>query len=133
MFTINIVFSLIDNDINYIQANDINKIKQVKQITKAFYVWTQKNISLAIIDKKQKDIRYVYFTGVLPIVYKLNLYFKKPYEIFWILIGFSQYIDLFQQENPFYKQDMSYINLYVLVIRLIIENHYKDLYDNFYH
>ena len=128
---LNIVFSLIDNDINYIQANDINKIKQVKQITKAFYVWTQKNISLSIIDKKQKDIRYVYFTGVLPIVYKLNLYFKKPYEIFWILIGLSQYIDLFQQENPFYNQDMSYINLYVLVTRLIIENHYNELYNKF--
>ena len=50
-----------------------------------------------------------------------------------MLIGLSQYIDLFQQENPFYNQDMSYINLYVLVTRLIIENHYKDLYDNFYH
>ena len=128
---LNIVFSLIDNDINYIQENDINKIKQVKVIAKAFYVWTQKNISLSEIDKKKKDIRYIYFTGVLPIIYKLNLYFKKPYETFWMLIGLSQYIDLFQQENPFYSQDMSYINLYVLVTRLIIENHYKELYDKF--
>ena len=58
MFITNIVFSLIDNDINYIQGNDINKIKQVKQITKVFYIWAEKKYLCRwlIKTKKMKEI-----------------------------------------------------------------------------
>ena len=129
---LNIIFSLIDNDVNYIQENediDIDKINEIKFITKTFYLWTEKKISINE-KKKEEDIRYVYFSGVLSIVKKLSSYFK-PYETFWMLIGLSQFIDLFQQQNPFYMEDMNYLNLCVLVTKLILECHYKDIYDKF--
>ena len=126
---INIVFSLIDNDINYyIGKNILQDIEHIKEITKAFFRWTEDGIKFQI---NKKNTKYVYFAGILSIVQTIYEYFKDESKTFWFLIGLSQCIDLFQQENPFYSENMSYINIYLLVIKLIIENNLNDIYQKF--
>ena len=126
---INIIYSLIDTDINYINnKNQLQDIDKIKNITKAFFRWTEDEIKL---NDSKKNTKYVYFIGILSIVQTIFDYFKSESKTFWFLIGLSQCIDLFQQENPFYSENMSYINIYHLVIKLIIENNYNDIYKKF--
>ncbi len=126
---INIIYSLIDNDTNFfINKSKLKDIDKIKNITKAFFRWTEDEIKLK---ESKKNTKYVYFVGILSIVQKIFDCFKDESKTFWFLIGLSQCIDLFQQENPFYSENMSYINIYLLVIKLIIENHYNDIYKKF--
>ena len=126
---INIVYSLIDNDINYFIKKDVIKdVDIIKQITKAFFRWTEDGIKF---QNNKKNTKYVYFSGILSIVQRIYDFVQKESSTFWLLIGLSQCIDLFQQENPFYSEDMSYINIYLLVIKLIIENNLNDIYKKF--
>ena len=126
---INIVYSLIDNDINFLYKQEEKDIDVIKNITKAFFRWTEDGINIQT--KKNANTKYVYFSGILSIVQTIFDFFKDEAKTFWFLIGLSQCVDLFQQENPLYSENMSYMNIYILVIKLIIENHYNDIHQKF--
>ena len=89
---------------------------------------------------KEKNIRsslnfnkkYVYFQGILSIIQRLRYYFGSDAQTFWFIIGFSQFFELFQQDNPLYNDEMSYINVYVLVTKMILEKHFPNIYNKFY-
>ena len=126
----NIIFSLIDNDINYLNYFPnltIFDINGIKKITKAFIKWTECDIRLENSDKG----KYVYFIGILNIIQTLKNDFKDDYEIFWILIGLSQFIAHFHQQNPLFSDETNYINIFGLVTKLILECHHKDIYNKF--
>ena len=129
----NIIFSLIDNDTNYItlmkrDINDYEYIDNIKTIAKAFFKWTDLNIHL----NKDTNKKYVYFQGILSIIQRLRYYFGSDAQTFWFIIGFSQFFELFQQDNPLYNDEMSYINVYVLVTKMILEKHFPNIYNKFY-
>ena len=110
--------------------NDYECMENVKTITKAFFKWTDLNIYLLKPISNVK--RYVYFRGILSIVQRLRYYFGSDFQTFWFIIGFSQCFELFQQQNPLYSDEMSYINIYVLVTKLILEHHLPNIYNKFY-
>ena len=124
-----LIFSLIDNDCIFLYslANiNLEDINAIKKIAKAFFYWTELKIGLSNnIDK------YIYFIGILSIIEKLRKFFKEDYLVFWLLIGLSQYIDHFRQQNPLYTDDMNYINVYGLVTKLILEEYYKEIFEKF--
>ena len=125
----NIIFSLIDDDCSYLCAipnSDFNKINSVKKIAKSFYVWAELKVGL----KDDKD-RYVYFLGILYITYKLYNYFGNENLTFLLLIGLSQKICHFRQQNPLFYEKINYINLFGLVTKLILEQHQKKIYEKF--
>ena len=125
----NLIFSLIDNDCIFLYSLadiTLDDINAIKKIAKAFFYWTELKIGLS------KNIeKYVYFIGILSIIEKLRKCFKKDYLVFWVLIGLSQYIDHFSQQNPLFTDDMNYINVYGLVTKLILEQYFKEIYDKF--
>ena len=125
----NIIFSLIDNDCSYLITLpncDFNKINSVKKIAKSFFIWAELKIGL----KDEKD-SYVYFLGILYITYKLYDYFQDENFVFLLLIGLSQKICHFKQQNPLFCEKMNYINLFGLVTKLILEIHQKKIYEKF--
>ena len=125
----NIIFSLIDNDCSclcLIPDSDFNKINSVKKIVKSFYIWSEHRIGL-----KDKNQNYVYFLGILYITYKLYNYFKNENFTFLLLIGLSQKICHFKQENPLYKDRIKDFNLYGIVTKLIMEQFQKKILDKF--
>ena len=124
----NLVFSLIDNDSTFLWSlgnMSLEEIRTVKKIAKSFFIWAELGIGLDENDK------YVYFIGLLSIIQKLKQIFEEDYIVFWILVGFSQYMDHFHQRNPLFTEDMNYINLYGLVCKLILERHQKEIYKKF--
>ena len=133
--TTNIIFTLIDNDTNYIKPikqdqDHYEYIETIKTIAKAFFLWTELDIRL---DETKKEKKYVYFVGMLSVIQRLYHSFGSDSATFWFIIGFAQYIDLFQEENPIYNGDISHmsINVYVLVTKLILELHCKEIYNKF--
>mgnify|MGYP006873000002 CR=1 FL=1 len=125
----NLIFSLIDNDSTFISSlgnNSYEDINSIKKIAKSFFIWAELRIGL----KKRED-KYVYFIGLLSIIQKLRQYFKEDNLVFWLLIGLSQYMAHFHQENPLFSDEMNYINIYGLVTKLILESHHKQIYDKF--
>ena len=125
----NLIFSLIDNDSTFISSlgsNSYEDINSIKKIAKSFFIWAELRIGL-----KKKEDKYVYFIGLLSIIQKLRQYFKEDYLVFWLLIGLSQYMAHFHQENPLFSEEMNYINIYGLVTKLILETHHKQIYDKF--
>ena len=128
----NIIFSLIDNDCSnlcYLPNSDLNKINSVKKIVKSFFVWAELNIGLD--DDQIKHIKYVYFIGMLYITYKLYNYFENENFAFLLLIGLSQKISHFKQQNPLYNGKINYINLFGLVTKLILEKFQPEIYKKF--
>ena len=126
---INIIFSLIDNDSNYISSienSSLEDINNIKKIAKAFFIWAELRIGL-----NDKNDKYVYFIGLLSLTQKLLKYFEDSYFVFWILVGLSQNIAHFHQKNPLFADEMNYINIYGLVTKLIMERHQKKIYDKF--
>ena len=126
---INLIFSLIDNDSTFISTlgnTTLEDINTIKKIAKSFFIWAELGIGLT-----KKEDKYVYFIGLLSITQKLRLYFKEDYFVFWLLVGLSQYITHFHQQNPLFTDEMNYINIYGLVTKLILENHQKEIYDKF--
>ena len=126
----NLIFSLIDNDCIFLYSlADItfDNINAIKKIAKAFFYWTELKIGLS------KNIeKYVYFFGILSIIEKLRRCFEEEdWLVFWLLIGLSQYIDHFSQQNPLFTDEMNYINVYGLVTKLILEQYFKEIYDKF--
>ena len=126
---INLIFSLIDNDSNFIcsiENNSLEYINSIKKIAKSFFIWA--DLRIGLIKKKDK---YVYFIGLLNLIQKLLQYFHEDYFVFWILIGLSQYMAHFHQQNPLFADEMNYINIYGLVSKLILEIHEKEIYNKF--
>jgi hypothetical protein len=114
-------------------------------ITKAFFKWTDffyennkdsgtnnDTIESTRRDDTKETKKFVYFQGILSIVQRLRYYFDSDSQTFWFIVGFSQIFELFQQVNPLYNDEMSYINVYVLVTKLVIEQHYPNIYNKFY-
>ena len=125
----NLIFSLIDNDSTFISSlanTSLEDVNSIKKIAKSFFIWSDLRIGL-----KKKDDKYVYFIGLLSITQKLRKYFQEDYFVFWLLIGLSQYMTHFHQQNPLFTDEMNYINIYGLVTKLIMENHQKGIYDKF--
>ena len=125
----NIIFSLIDNDSNYISSienSSLEEINTIKTIAKAFFIWSDLRIGL-----ENKNDKYVYFIGLLSLTQKLFKYFQENYFVFWILIGLAKNITHFHQTNPLFSDEMNYINIYGLVTKLIMERHQKKIYDKF--
>ena len=125
----NIIFSLIDNDCSnlcYLPNIDLNKINSVKKIVKSFFVWAELNIGL-----NDTKIKYVYFIGMLYITYKLYNYFENENLTFLLLIGLSQKISHFKQQNPLYNGILNYINLFGLVTKLVLEKYHPEIYKKF--
>ena len=125
----NLIFSLIDNDSTFICSlgnSSLEDINMIKKIAKSFFIWADLRIGLT-----KKEDKYVYFIGLLSIIQKLRLYFQEDYFVFWILIGLSQYMAHFHQQNPLFTDEMNYINIYGLVTKLILENHQKEIYNKF--
>jgi hypothetical protein len=52
-------------------------------------------------------------------------YFENENLTFLLLIGLSQKICHFRQQNPLYYEKINYINLFGLVTKLILEKHQK--------
>ena len=126
---INLIFSLIDNDSNFIcsiENNSLEYINSIKKIAKSFFIWA--DLRIGLIKKKDK---YVYFIGLLNLIHKLYQYFHEDYFVFWILIGLSQNMAHFHQQNPLFTDEMNYINIYGLVSKLILEIHEKEIYNKF--
>ena len=124
----NLIFSLIDNDSTFLCSlanTTLDDINEIKKIAKSFFIWAKYNIGLDGNDK------YVYFIGLLSIIQKLRKYFEENYIVFWLLIGLSQYIDHFHQQNPLFTDKMNYINLYGLICKLILESHQKEIFNKF--
>ena len=125
----NLIFSLIDNDSTFISSfgnSSLEDINGIKKIAKSFFIWADLRIGLT-----KKEDKYVYFIGILCIIQKIRYYFKEDYFTFWILVGLSQYMTHFHQENPLFSDEMNYINIYGLVTKLILENHQKEIYNKF--
>ena len=125
----NLIFSLIDNDCTFISSlenSSLEDINMVKKIAKSFFIWADLRIGL-----NKKEDKYVYFIGLLSITQRLRNYFQEDYFVFWMLVGLSQYIAHFHQQNPLFTNEMNYINIYGLVTKLILENHHKEIYNKF--
>ena len=125
----NLIFSLIDNDSNFIcsiENTTLEDINIIKKIAKSFFIWADLRIGLV-----KKEDKYVYFIGLLSIIHRLRQYFQEDYLVFWILIGLSQYMTHFHQQNPLFTDEMNYINIYGLVSKLILENHQNEIYNKF--
>ena len=124
----NIIFSLIDNDSIFLYSltnTTVEDVNMIKKIAKSFFIWSELGINL------KENEKYVYFIGLLSIIQQLRQYFKDDSLVFWILVGLSQNMDHFHQQNPLYTNTMNYINLYGLVIKLIMETHLTKVYDKF--
>ena len=125
----NLIFSLIDNDSTFISSignTTLEDINRIKKIAKSFFIWSDLRIGLT-----KKEDKYVYFIGLLSITQKLRQYFQEDYFVFWILIGLSQYMAHYHQQNPLFTDEMNYINIYGLVTKLILENHQNEIYTKF--
>ena len=66
---------------------------------------------------------YCYYSGIIYLIDKLFKYFKSPSETFWHLIGLSQVIPMFNIKYNSYE-----LSIYILVIKLILEQHHINLY-----
>lgn len=133
----NINFSLIDNDINKLwrisslgtDCKKENKLRNnIKLIARAYFIWTDLNISTDpfIADKNKK---YVYFFGLLQIIQRLLTINDSNSTTFWIIVGMSQILENYSQENPLISNEQNYNRLYVLVSKLIMEQHLKPIFD----
>ena len=125
----NIIFSLIDNDSNFLSTLDnstLEEINQIKRIAKSFFIWAELKIGLG-----EENDKYVYFIGLLTLTQQLLQNFKKEYFTFWTLIGLSKNIAHFHQKNPLFSDELNYINIYGLVTKLIMERHQKKIFDKF--
>ena len=125
----NIIFSLIDNDINIICSKDnstLDEINQIKKIAKTFFIWADLKIGL-----EDKNDKYVYFIGLLTLVQQLLQNFQKEYFVFWALIGLAKNITHFHQKSPLFSDELNYINIYGLVTKLIMECHLNKIYNKF--
>jgi len=139
----NINFSFIDNDINYLFRDDfsntsldqtsnqntvlnmeiINKrnliLKRVKNITKSYFLWTNLNINISDENTKdKKSKKYIYFFGMLKLIKTLLTVFKSDYIVFWMIIGFSQVIELFYQSNPLISNQINYSKIYIMITKV---------------
>ena len=124
----NLIFSLIDNDCTLLYSHlniTLEDIKSIKKIAKSFFIWAKLGIG---IDKNDK---YAYFIGILFIIQKFRQITDKEHEVFWLIIGLSQYLDHFHQRNALFTEEMNYINLYGLVCKLILETHQRKIYEKF--
>ena len=141
-----IMDTIIDLDImnlKEISNNDYNNFEIIKQITKTFYQWTLLNIgstSEANAVNKVSEIKdmdgtnffpfynqsnlYCYYSGIIYLSDKLFKYFKSPSETFWYLVGLSQVIPMFNIKYNSYE-----LSIYILVIKLILEQHHINLYN----
>ena len=125
----NIIFSLIDNDSNFLSSAEnstLDEINKIKKIAKAFFKWAELKIGLD--DEKDK---YVYFIGLLTLTQQLFQNFKQEYFTFWVLIGLAKNITHFHQKNPLFSDELNYINIFGLVTKLIMERHQKKIFDKF--
>ena len=125
----NIIFSLIDNDCTYLCSlpnSNYNNITAVNEIAKSYFLWIEEIIGL---DNDRE--KYVYFLGMLYIIYKLYNYFEDKNLTLLILIGLSQKICHFKQKNQLFNKEINYINLYGLVTKLILEKHQKKIFEKF--
>ena len=96
---INIIFSLIDNDINYISTienSSLEEINNIKKIAKAFFIWAELRIGL-----NDNNDKYVYFIGLLSLTQKLLKYFEDSYFVFWILNRIVTKHSTFSSEESF--------------------------------
>ena len=125
----NIIFSLIDNDSNFLSSlenSTLEEINKIKKIAKAFFIWAELKIGL-----DDKNDKYVYFIGLLTLTQQLLQNFQKEYFTFWVLIGLAKNITHFHQKNPLFSDELNYINICGLVTKLIMENNLKKIYDKF--
>ena len=106
----NLIFSLIDYDsnfISYIVNTTLEDINKIKKIAKSFFIQAELRIGLT-----KKEDKYIYFIGLLSITQKLRQYFQEDYFVFWTLIGLSQYMTHFHQQNPLFTDEINQINIY---------------------
>ena len=125
----NIIFSLIDNDSNFLcslENSTLEEINIIKKIAKSFFIWAELRIGL----DDQND-KYVYFIGLITLTQQLFQNFKKEYFTFWVLIGLAKNITHFHQKNPLFSDELNYINIFGLVTKLIMERHQKKIFDKF--
>ncbi len=127
----NAIFSLIDNDLNFIQSEDVKEISAVKKIARAYFKWAD----LDVTTDTRKNVKYVYFDGILSLIRRLYNYFKDENDTytneemsFWYIIGMAQTIELFRQPDPITNKDINYINEYAIVTKLIVECHCPLIY-----
>ena len=118
----------VDLDLNYFKfyggkKKDINfneLIQSVKKIAKSYLLWTE----LDIKSEKNRfngetNKKFIYFIGLLQIIYSLNSVFKDDHEIFWIISSFSQYFEWFYHCNPLFENLSSYSNKYISIFKVI--------------
>jgi len=130
----NINFSLIDIDLNFLSPiSDSLNLNQIKFITKAYFLWSELNITTDKFVKgsDSENKRFVYFFGLLKIIQRLYSVFKDESQTFWIVIGLSQIIELFYQSDPLFSSELSYTKIYVLITKLIMQNHHIKIYNKF--
>ena len=123
-------FSFVDSDLNILRIHgmerselDINKIFQsVKNIAKSYLNWTELNLMPKNFQFKEfKDQKFIYFFGLLNIIYRLVVIFNDDCKIFWIICSFSQYFEMFYQSHPFFE-NLSFLNYCITIIKVNSHN-----------
>ena len=117
-FSLSLIDTFIDNDILFIENNYKKDINIIKNITKAFYQWCALKINLYNENKN-----YIYFIGVLHLVKRLFHIFHSPSETFWILIGLSQILEIFNE-----NYQLNNFEEYTLIIKLLLEKYHYNIY-----
>ena len=113
---ISLIDTFIDNDIIYLKSENI---KIIKNITKNFFNWSSLKINLY-----NDNINYIYFTGILSLVHRLFNIINSPSETFFIIIGLSQIVKIFNQN--FLIKDYEE---YILIIKLLLEKYHLKIYN----
>ena len=117
-FSLSLIDTFIDNDILFIENNYKKDINIIKSITKAFYQWCALKINLY-----NENINYIYFVEVLNLVKRLFQIFQSPSETFWILIGLSQVLEIFNE-----NYQLNNFEEYILIIKLLLEKYHYKIY-----
>lgn len=96
-----------------------NNLKKIRNICKAYFLWTDLNLKLTVSENLDKMPRkYIYFFGMLEIIKTLLSVFKEEYIVFWLLIGLSQNIELFYQSNPLLSNQLNYSKVYIIITKV---------------
>ena len=120
-------YSVVDYDINNLkfasEAKRNQSFQSVRNISKCYLIWTELNIMTDIFSlSENKGQKFVYFFGLLQIIHRFIPVFKDDYKIFWIICSFSQYFEMFYQNNPLFENQSSFMNIYTLIIKVRIFN-----------
>ena len=126
----NSIFSLINNDCNFLKtiknqtASDKNEeVAKVAKIVKSYFIWTDLF--------RAEESKLIYFKGLLSITQRLFSVYKNESHVFWLLTCFSEHLEIFCQTNPLYSNQQNVQKIYILIIKLILQNHMKEINNKF--